>query len=58
MGAVEWLDSTFKSRERAAELLRPDLESGLITQHDFETAVRFLPGPHRYYPVRKNHDQI
>lgn len=49
--AVHWLDTTFKSRERTAELLRPDLESGLITQNDYHTAVAFLPGPHRYYPV-------
>ncbi|KAK7694813.1 hypothetical protein QCA50_002001 [Cerrena zonata] len=49
--AVQWLDTTFKSPERTAELLRPDLESGLITPNDYRTAVAFLPGPHRYYPV-------
>ncbi|KAI0734516.1 hypothetical protein C8Q72DRAFT_806581 [Fomitopsis betulina] len=47
---VEWLDNTFRSRARAEELLRPDLESGLITPHDFHLATQFLPAQHRYWP--------
>ncbi|KAI0080082.1 hypothetical protein K474DRAFT_1658343 [Panus rudis PR-1116 ss-1] len=47
---VQWLDSTFRSRSRTEELLRPDLESGLITEHDYNLARDFLPGYHRYYP--------
>ncbi|CAL1695492.1 unnamed protein product [Somion occarium] len=48
--AVQWLDRTFRSRARAEELLRPDLEEGLITEHDYNLAVSFLPGHHRYFP--------
>ncbi|KAH9937082.1 uncharacterized protein B0H18DRAFT_1112965 [Fomitopsis serialis] len=48
---IQWLDSTFNSRARAEELLRPDLESGLITPHDYQLATTFLPGSHRYWPV-------
>ncbi|OBZ80085.1 hypothetical protein A0H81_00959 [Grifola frondosa] len=40
---IQWLDETFTSRSRAEELLRPDLDSGLINQHDFELATVFLP---------------
>ena len=49
---VQWLDDTFRTQARAEELLRPDLESGLITPHDFQLATHFLPAPHRYWPVR------
>lgn len=48
---VQWLDGTFKTRSRTAELLRPDLEWGLITERDYNLARDFLPGYHRYYPV-------
>ena len=48
---VQWLDNTFKSRARTEELLRPELESGIITEHDYNLAAQFLPGNHRYYPV-------
>ncbi|KAJ3559766.1 hypothetical protein NM688_g148 [Phlebia brevispora] len=47
---IQWLDETFNSRAKAEALLRPDLESGLLTQHDFELATTFLPGPNRYWP--------
>lgn len=47
-----WLKRTFNTRDRTETLLRPDFESGLITQHDYNLAVSFLPGPQRYYPVR------
>ena len=49
---VQWLDQTFPSRSKAEALLRPDLESGLINQHDYNLATTFLPGFHRYWPVR------
>ena len=54
MYPIQWLDETFSSRRKAEELLRPDLEAGLITQHDFDLATTFLPGWNRYWPVR-NH---
>ncbi|KZT72763.1 hypothetical protein DAEQUDRAFT_735764 [Daedalea quercina L-15889] len=47
---VQWLDATFSSRARAEALLKPDLESGLITPHDYHLATQFLPAPHRYWP--------
>lgn len=50
-----WVDRTFNSRfnsrSYAETLLRPDLESGLITQHDFNLATTYLPGYQRFYPV-------
>ncbi len=49
--AKSWFDNAFPSRLRAEQLLRPDLESGLLSQHDFNLAVAFLPGYHRYLPV-------
>lgn len=55
---VAWLNETFNSRTRAQSLLRPDLESGLISQHDFDLATTFLPGYHRYWPVRLAHSQM
>ena len=47
-----WLKQTFNTKSQAEILLRPDYESGLITQHDYNLAITFLPGPHRYLPVR------
>ncbi|KAH9837134.1 uncharacterized protein C8Q71DRAFT_756910 [Rhodofomes roseus] len=47
---IQWLDSTFSSRARTEELLRPDLEAGLITPHDYSLATTFLPASHRYWP--------
>jgi hypothetical protein len=49
-----WLRATFNSRSRTEELFRPDLENGILTQHDFDAAVDFLPGPQRYYTVRRH----
>ncbi|EIW64380.1 uncharacterized protein TRAVEDRAFT_158572 [Trametes versicolor FP-101664 SS1] len=45
-----WFDHAFGSRADAELLLRPDLESGLLSQHDYALAVDFLPGPVRYLP--------
>ncbi|KAI0375397.1 hypothetical protein BV20DRAFT_1048541 [Pilatotrama ljubarskyi] len=50
MASKGWFDHAFSSRERAEQLLRPDLETGLLTPHDYELAVSFLPGPARYLP--------
>lgn len=49
--AKSWFDHAFSSRQATEQLLRPDLESGLLSQHDFNLAVDFLPGYHRYLPV-------
>ncbi|KAI0257648.1 hypothetical protein BJV78DRAFT_1278129 [Lactifluus subvellereus] len=46
-----WLESTFNTRSRTEQLLRPELENGVITQHDFDTAVDFFPGVQRYYSI-------
>ncbi|OSD03574.1 hypothetical protein PYCCODRAFT_1466946 [Trametes coccinea BRFM310] len=50
MSTKSWFDHTFSSRQQAEQLLRPDLESGLLTPHDYQLAVSFLPGPVRYLP--------
>ena len=48
----QFLDSTFKTRAQTEQILRPYLEAGALTERDFQTAVVFLPGNHRYWPVR------
>ncbi|KAI6047555.1 hypothetical protein EDC04DRAFT_3050758, partial [Pisolithus marmoratus] len=48
---LDWLTSTFRSRERTVELLRPELENNVLTQHDFDLAVRFLPSSHSHWPM-------
>jgi len=49
---IDVADRIFASRQKTEELLAPEREIGLITPHDYDAAVNFLPGPHRYYPVR------
>ncbi|EIM79291.1 uncharacterized protein STEHIDRAFT_150993 [Stereum hirsutum FP-91666 SS1] len=39
----------FSTSEQTAGLLRPELEKGTITPHDFQAAVDFYPGGHRTY---------
>lgn len=48
---IQWLDTTFHSRAKTEQLLRPELEAGLVSEHDFNLASSFLPGYHRYWPV-------
>jgi hypothetical protein len=50
--ALAWLESHFNSRSRTEQLLRPELDNGVITQHDFDAAVDFFPSAQRYYTVR------
>ncbi|KAH9898009.1 hypothetical protein C8Q73DRAFT_683352 [Cubamyces lactineus] len=50
MTSKSWFDHAFASRQKAEQLLRPDLENGLLTRHDYDLAVSFLPGPVRYLP--------
>ncbi|EMD42227.1 hypothetical protein CERSUDRAFT_110760 [Gelatoporia subvermispora B] len=47
---LKWLYSTFDSPATVHEMLRPDLEAGIINYHDYELAAMFLPGSHRHYP--------
>jgi hypothetical protein len=49
---LTWLESNFNTRPQTEHLLRPELHNGLISQHDFDAAVDFFPGPQRYYSVR------
>ncbi|KIJ21662.1 hypothetical protein PAXINDRAFT_123688 [Paxillus involutus ATCC 200175] len=48
---LDWLYRTFPTRERTIELLRPELEENALSQHDYELATRFLPGPHQRWPM-------
>ncbi|KAF8481092.1 hypothetical protein DFH94DRAFT_828864 [Russula ochroleuca] len=48
---LTWLESTFNTRARTEQLLRPELDDGLITQRDFDAAVDFFPGAQRYYTI-------
>ncbi|KAI0330578.1 hypothetical protein GY45DRAFT_1250639 [Cubamyces sp. BRFM 1775] len=50
MASKAWFDDAFRNRQKAEQLLRPDLEAGLITRHDYDLAVSFLPGSVRYLP--------
>ncbi|KAI0778578.1 hypothetical protein BD413DRAFT_601313 [Trametes elegans] len=50
MSSKSWFDHAFPSRAKTEELLRPDLQSGLLTPHDYELAVSFFPGPVRRLP--------
>lgn len=47
---LNWVFQTFDSRTRTAELLAPELENSSLTQHDYELAINFLPGTHRFWP--------
>jgi hypothetical protein len=46
---IAWLNNTFKSQETTQKLLQPQLHNGILTEHDYQLAVKFLPGWHRYY---------
>ncbi|KAI0660469.1 hypothetical protein C8Q70DRAFT_913228 [Cubamyces menziesii] len=50
MTSKSWFDRAFANRQKTEQLLRPDLETGLLTRHDYDLAVSFLPGPVRYLP--------
>ncbi len=41
-----WLQHTFDSPEKTGELLQPELDSGLISFHDFQLAKEGLPPQH------------
>lgn len=48
----EWFLNTFRTQERTAELLKPELEAGNISYHDYASAVHFLPSIYpRLIPV-------
>lgn len=49
----KFIRRTFTTQERTRDLLAPELERSLA-QADFERAVHFLPGSHRYWPVRSH----
>jgi hypothetical protein len=52
-----WMERTFKERRTTERLLAPELENGILTQHDYDLAVNFLPGLHRHYNVRVDQSQ-
>ena len=49
---VNWMYSAFRSRAITEALLSPEHESGNLTSRDYYAAIQFLPGTHRFYPVR------
>ncbi|KAF8560440.1 hypothetical protein OG21DRAFT_1480249 [Imleria badia] len=51
MSYLSWLHKTFTTRQRTAELLRPELDEHVLSPHDYELATRFLPGPSMDWPL-------
>lgn len=49
---VRWMTRTFTSRAQVEALLGPEEASGAISSHDYQAAISFFPGFHRYYGVR------
>jgi hypothetical protein len=49
---VRWIERTFSSPAVTESLLSQERESGNITYSDYEAAIRFFPGPNRFYRVR------
>jgi len=47
---LKWVFQTFDSRTKTAELLAPELENSNLSPHDYELAINFLPGTHRFWP--------
>ena len=45
LSTIAWIHKTFPTRQRTAELLRPELDERVLSQHDYELATGFLPGP-------------
>lgn len=48
---VRWMARTFNTRAKVESILGPELAEGNISSHDYEAAIKFLPGFHRYYGV-------
>ncbi|EPQ60720.1 hypothetical protein GLOTRDRAFT_135354 [Gloeophyllum trabeum ATCC 11539] len=42
---TRYLELVFKGRRRTEELLKPELENGNLTPHDYEQSTRFLGAP-------------
>lgn len=53
LSTITWLHKTFPTRQRTAELLRPELEEHVLSLHDYELATKFLPGPNMDWHVSK-----
>lgn len=51
LSTIAWLHKTFSTRQRTAELLRPELDEQILSPHDYELATRFLPGPNLNWHV-------
>ena len=48
---VRWMVDTFDSRSAVESLLGPQRTAGNISFHDYDAAMSFLPGHHRFYGV-------
>ncbi len=48
---VRWMIRTFNTRAKVESLLGPEQATGNVSTHDYEAAINFLPGFHRYFSV-------
>jgi len=48
---VRWMTKTFNSRSAVESLLGPQRAAGVVSSHDYDAAMSFLPGFHRFYGV-------
>lgn len=48
---IPWVEHTFANPTLTTQLLSKEREDGNISQRDYDVALRFLPGRHRYYGV-------
>ncbi|KAL9716156.1 hypothetical protein Ac2012v2_000601 [Leucoagaricus gongylophorus] len=46
---VRWMTKTFNSRSAVESLLGPQRAAGVVSSHDYDAAMSFLPGFHRFY---------
>lgn len=46
---IPWVEHTFANPTLTTQLLSKEREDGNISQRDYDVALRFLPGRHRYY---------
>ncbi|KAJ3568795.1 hypothetical protein NP233_g5470 [Leucocoprinus birnbaumii] len=48
---VRWMTNSFSNRSKVESLLGPEHSAGNISRHDYDAAINFLPGFHRFYAL-------